>query len=176
MTLWTLWTAERALFPTPKFTNFVTFRHQNWDSLYIHEKVPKICYNCSKIPRIPPPHSLNVVPSLEKLCRAVVARDDHANLQPTLTQGVRVEASLFLWRIVVKIPSAILATLFMPGKIFRRACCSSPRGENTPKISLVAFLKKNWNVIGGKARDNLSWWNPLLKPSLIKLVEPWVNE
>ena len=143
MTLWILLTAERALFSTPKFTNFVTIMHKNWDSLYIHEKVPKICYNCSKIPRIPPPHLLNVVPSLEKLCRAVVARDDHANLQPTLAQGARVEASLFLWRIVVKISSAILATLFMPRKIFRRASCSSPQGENTPKISLFSiFLKK----------------------------------
>ena len=29
----------------------------------------------------------NVVPSLEKLCQAVVARNDKANLQPTLNKG-----------------------------------------------------------------------------------------
>ena len=34
-----------------------------------------------------------------------------------------------------------------------------------------------WNVvIGWEARDDLISWNPFFKSSLIKLVEPWVNE
>ena len=35
----------------------------------------------------PFPLWLNVVPSLEKLCQAVVVRNDQANLQPTLNKG-----------------------------------------------------------------------------------------
>ena len=31
----------------------------------------------------------NIVPSLEKLCQAVVAMNDQGNLQPTLNQGAR---------------------------------------------------------------------------------------
>ena len=32
----------------------------------------------------------SVVPSLEKLCQAVMVRNDQANLQPTLNEGARV--------------------------------------------------------------------------------------
>ena len=44
---------------------------------------------CSKIPRIPPPPWVNVVPRAEKLCQAVVARNEQAHLQPTLNKGAR---------------------------------------------------------------------------------------
>ena len=43
------------------------------------------------VPKNAPPKSpndkFNVVPSLEKLCLAVVARNDHANLRPILNKG-----------------------------------------------------------------------------------------
>ena len=35
----------------------------------------------------PPSLWFNVVPSLEKLCQAAVARNDQANFQPTLNKG-----------------------------------------------------------------------------------------
>ena len=41
----------------------------------------------AQIPRISPPPLLKVVPSLEKLCQAVVARNDQTNLQPILNKG-----------------------------------------------------------------------------------------
>ena len=64
--------------------------HKNlWDSLYCHEKVLKNVRHCSKIPTIPPPSWFNVLPSLEKLCQAVVARNEQAILQPTLNKGAR---------------------------------------------------------------------------------------
>ena len=37
----------------------------------------------------PPSPRFNDVISLEKLCQTVMARNDHANLQPTLNKGVR---------------------------------------------------------------------------------------
>ena len=36
--------------------------------------------------RSPSPHRFNVVPSLEKLCQAVVPRNGQVNLQPTLNK------------------------------------------------------------------------------------------
>ena len=50
-------------------------------------KSPNICLTCSNIPRISPVPSFNVVPSLEKLCQVVAAKNDQANLQPTLNKG-----------------------------------------------------------------------------------------
>ena len=45
----------------------------------------------------------NVVPSLQKLCWAVEARDEQANLQPTLNKEAGGWVSQFLWLIVSKI-------------------------------------------------------------------------
>ena len=50
-------------------------------------KSPKKMLDLLKDPRITPPLWFNVVPSLEKLCQVVVARNDQANLQPTLNKG-----------------------------------------------------------------------------------------
>ena len=36
------------------------------------------------LPRVPHPFGFYIVPSLEKIYQAVVARNDQANLQPTL--------------------------------------------------------------------------------------------
>ena len=61
--------------------------HKNcWDSLYFHEKVLKNCWTCLKIPRVPSSRWFNVVPSLEKLCQAVVVRNNQASLKPTLNK------------------------------------------------------------------------------------------
>ena len=39
------------------------------------------------MPRVPSPLWFNVVASLEKLCQAVVIKNDQANLQQTLNKG-----------------------------------------------------------------------------------------
>ena len=43
-----------------------------------------------------------IVPSLEKICQAVVARNDQANLQPTLDKVDGGASLTILWLIVVK--------------------------------------------------------------------------
>ena len=60
-----------------------------WDALYFHQKVLKKRFTWSKKPRIFPAPWFNVVLSLEKLCQAVVARNEHSNLQPTLNKDAR---------------------------------------------------------------------------------------
>ena len=45
---------------------------------------------CSEISKIPPSPWLNVVPSLKNRCPEVLARNEHANLQPTLSKGTGV--------------------------------------------------------------------------------------
>ena len=70
------------------FAPWCAISHKDyWDWLYFHEKVLKKCSTCSKIPRISPPPWFNVVPSLEKLCQAVVTRNEKAKWQPTLNKG-----------------------------------------------------------------------------------------
>ena len=69
--------------PLPPWTSPNIF-NQSQKLLYFHEKVLKNV--CSKIPRIHPPPWFNVVPNLEKLRQAVMARNDQANLQPTLNK------------------------------------------------------------------------------------------
>ena len=47
--------------------------------------------------------------------------------------------------------------------------------KNKSFVSFFLFLI--WNVVmEWEAIDDSRWSNPLLKPSFIKLVEPWVNE
>ena len=57
-----------------------------WESLYFHKKDLKKYLTNSKIPKIHPFPWLNVVPSLKKLCQAVLARNVLVNLQPTLNK------------------------------------------------------------------------------------------
>ena len=71
----------------------------------------------------------NVVSSLEKLCQAVVTRNDQANLQPTLNKGAGC-ASLknSLWLIVAIIKKELKGFFKDPKKIF---CGPSWRGNYT---------------------------------------------
>ena len=80
----------------------MTISHKNyWDLLYFHEKIQKSVRFAQRCPEFPTPW-FNVAPSWAKLCQAVVAKNDQANLQQTLKKGQGVQASLVLWLIVDK--------------------------------------------------------------------------
>ena len=56
-----------------------------FDPLYFHEKVLRNVRIAQRYLESPP--WFNTVPSLEKLCQAVVARNEQGNVQPTLNKG-----------------------------------------------------------------------------------------
>ena len=50
---------------------------------------------CSKIPQIFPSPWVNVVPSMQKLCLTVLAKNGQENVQPALNKGTVVRVSKF---------------------------------------------------------------------------------
>ena len=68
-----------------KFPNFMTITRKNYSgSLCFHERSKKKMLELLKYTQISPSPSFNLLPSLEKVCQAVVARNDQENLQPIL--------------------------------------------------------------------------------------------
>ena len=101
-----------------------TISHKNlcknyWDSVIIMKKSWKMFDLLEDSQNHSP--WFNVVPSLQNLCWAVEARDEEANLQPTLNKETGGWVSQFLWLIVSKIKKKIdLEIIFWKSGLFLR--------------------------------------------------------